>query len=197
MAAQGITAGSVIGNQGERGINDAYGTARDKAILAGTTEYGNVFNRGLQARQQAASEAQTGYQAALQGLTGLGSVRSSLDPNKWNADTKASAAFLPQTIYGAAQDTFSANRQNENADIAQSNANRAATASNINTGLNAVGGLSGLGSAASGLWDWGKKNLFGGGTQGTLGQDYLTNDYGWGTNTNAMDAFMQYGTSGD
>ena len=201
MAAQGITAGSVINNLGEKGISDAAGTARDKAILAGTTEYGNVFNRGMQARQQAANEAQTGYQAALQGLTGLGSVRDSLNPNKWNADVKTSAAYIPQTIYGAAQDTFNANMMNQNADLAQKNADRANTASLANTAVNAVGGLGGLWSGASNAWGWltgGGDALNGWNSSPGWGNSFTgTNDFLGTTGNNAMNSFLTYGSSGD
>jgi hypothetical protein len=56
LAAMGFSEG----DQGYQGVmtqqNNADNDARLKALLAGTTEYGNIFNRQLQARQQGASE---------------------------------------------------------------------------------------------------------------------------------------------
>ena len=161
-AAMGITIGSNANNDIERTIGTNEATSRNQGILQGTQEYQNVFNRGLAARQQGVTEANNTYDRAITGSNALGTIRDSLNPNKWATTQPASAAFVPQTIYGAGLDTFSANQANENAAQAQSNANRSANTSLLNTGLNAVGGLGGLWSGASNAYSW----LTGGGSGG-------------------------------
>jgi hypothetical protein len=178
-AAMGITLGSDANNDVERNIGVNEATQRNQAILQGMNQGNIEFNQGMGIRQQGEKEALDKYNSALSGNTNLTGVRQSLDPNKWNASTPAGAAYIPQTIYGAAQDTFNAQRQNENADIAQRN-------SNIQTGVGAVGalggisgiasGLSGLGGLASSAYG-GLKSLFGGGSQG------ITDQYGYGDPT--------------
>jgi hypothetical protein len=153
-AAMGITIGSNAQNDIERTIGTNEATSRNQGILAGTQEFNNVFNRGMQARQQGQKEALDKYNAAISGSSALGSARDSLNPNKWAADVPTSAAFQPQTIYGAAMDTFSANRQNENAEIA---AKQAQTQSYVDA-LRAAGGGGGLAGIAQGigsLWNTG------------------------------------------
>lgn len=161
-AAMGLTIGSNANNDIERTLGANRNDASNKAILAGTTEYQNVFNRGLQARQQGVTEANNVYDRAITGSASLGSTRDSLNPNKWLPTAPASAAYVPKSIYGAGLDTFSAQQAQENAAQAQSNANRTANMGAINTGLNAVGGLGGLWSGASNAWGW----LSGGGSGG-------------------------------
>lgn len=162
LAAQGITQGSTISNNAERNIGNTWTDASNKAILAGYQQGNTEFGQALQARQQGASELQNKYQAAQQGIGTLGTERNSLDPNAWNTKVPTSAAYVPQTIYGAAQDTFNAQRQNENADIA---AQQAKVDSGVSA-LRAAGGVSGvtsgIGSLMSGagsLWS-GAQNLW-------------------------------------
>ena len=178
LAAQGITNGSTISNNNEGIIGGNWNDASNKAILAGYQQGNTEYDQALRGRQQGYTEnlgqsqlqnseraqqfgeRQSGYQAALSGLTGLTSTRNSLDPNAWNSKVPTSAAYIPQTIYGAAQDTFNANMMNENAATAAKQANQT-TAVNAgrallgNQGIGGLFGSGGVGGAASGLWNWG------------------------------------------
>ena len=135
-----------------------------RATRRASTEYGQAlqarqqgYNENLgqsqlqnSERQQQFGERQSGYQAALSGLSDLTSTRQSLDPNNWNSKVPASAAYTPQTIYGAAQDTFNANMMNENAATAaqQANQSTAVNAGRALLGNSGIGGLFGSASAS-------------------------------------------------
>jgi hypothetical protein len=165
-AAMGITLGSNANNDIERNLGANRNDASNKAILAGYTQGNTEYDQALRARQQGYTEnlgkstlmnserqqqlgeRKDAYSAAVAGNSNLGSQIDSLNPNKWNTTVPTGAAYIPQTIYGAAQDTFNAQRQNENAEIA-GRQNTASTAAGL---LGAAGGLSGLGSAASSIW---------------------------------------------
>ncbi len=150
-AAMGITLGSNANNDIERNIGVNEATSRNQGILQGVNAYNQFYQNQL-----------AGYNANIQGSQALGNIRESLNPNKWASNVPTGAAYIPNTVYGAALDTFSANRQNENADIA---ASQAKTDSYINA-LRAAGGtqgitgiVNGIGSLASGagkVWDWAK-----------------------------------------
>jgi len=157
-AAMGLTMGSNAWNDQERSLGNTRIDAGNKAILAGYQQGNTEYDQALRARQQGAGEIQNKYSAALSGNTNLGGMRDSLDPNKWATKVPTGAAYIPQTIYGAAQDTFNAQRQNENADIAQRQ-------QNVNTGVGAIQALGGINGITSGLgnlwggaqnlWNWG------------------------------------------
>ena len=139
LAAQGLTQGSQISNTSESNINDAYGKARDNAILQGfqqgNTEYGQALagrtqqynenlgqSQNMTAQRTAAEKERTdAYQAALSGSTNLGATRDSLNPNSWAPKVSTSAVFQPLNAYGAAGDTLAANISNANIDQAKTN----------------------------------------------------------------------------
>lgn len=182
LAAQGITNGSSIMSQSDRTLGANRTDAGNKAILAGYQQGNTEYDQALKARgqrytenlgqsqlqnsmrQQQFGERTTAYDAAMKGSASLQSTRAGLNVNDWASKVPTGAAYVPETIYGAAQDTFNANRQNENADIAKS---QARTDSAINA-LRAAGGVSGIGTAIGGIgsalgsigtgasnaWDW-------------------------------------------
>lgn len=183
-AAMGITLGSGASNDIERNIGTNEATQRNQAILQGYQQGNTEFGQALQARQQGATEAQNKYTAGIQGLGALTSTRQSLDPNSWATKVPASAAYVPQNIYGAALDTFSANQANENAAQAQSNANRSATTGAITGGLSALGGYKGLSSLGSDIWSGGKSlwnwaSGLGGGGSGDFVSEPMGETYGY------------------
>lgn len=168
LAAQGITQGSNISNVSDRNLGSIRTDAGNKAILAGYQQGNTEFDQALRARAQGTGEAERSYAGAISGMGALGQTRESLDPNKWASKVPTGAAYIPQTIYGAAQDQFNAERQNENADIAKS---QATTDSYVNA-LRAAGGMQGIGSAVGAIapyagkaWDWASNYWGGGGAQ--------------------------------
>ena len=192
LAAQGITNGSTISNNNEGLIGANATDARNKAILAGYTQGNTEYGQALQARQQGYNEnlgqsqlqnserqqqfgeRQSGYQARPLRVVRPGHRRGSpLTSNAWNTKSSpASAAYTPQTIYGAAQDTFNANMMNENAATAAKQANQTSTVNAGrallgNSGIGGLFGSAGIGSAASGAWNWltgsGENDWFAGG----------------------------------
>ena len=198
LAAQGITNGSTISNNNEGLIGQNWNDASNKAILAGYQQGNTEYGQALAGRQEGAAELQNKYNAALQGSSALTSIRNSLNPNDWMAKTPASAAYIPQTIYGAAQDTFNANMMNQNADTAAKQANQS-TAVNAGRailgnsgicGLFGSGGIgnafSGIGNAASGLWNW-----------GTNQYNNLTDPNGWNSWNSGGNAGVMSGGMGD
>ena len=145
-AAQGLTMGSDPWMSMTRAQGNIRTDAGNKAILEGYKQGNTEFDQALAARRQGAGELEHGYDAARTGAAGLTEMRNSLNPNKWNPNVPGSAAYLPQSIYGAAQDTFNAGRMNENANIARGQAN---TESGVNI-LRALSGNSGLPGLISG-----------------------------------------------
>jgi hypothetical protein len=151
-AAQGLTMGSDPWMDMTRAQGNIRTDAGNKAILAGYQQGNTEFNQALAARQQGAGELQNRFTGATSGMSALGNARDSLNPNKWSPNVPASAAYLPKTIYGAAQDTFNAQRQNENARLAASQGN---TEAGVNI-LRALGGTQGLPGIYAGA-----KNIYG------------------------------------
>ena len=200
-AAMGITMGSDASNDVEKTIGTNEATQRNQAILQGYTQGNTEYTQAMQARQEAEKEAMDKYSGAISGSGALTSARQSLDPNAWMAKTPASANYAPETIYGAAQDTFNANMQNQNSDIAQRNANIASGSSLLKTlgGSSGIFGSGGITGAAGDLWG-GLKGLF-----GSSGDQGITDYYGgstptWGTDwsgglTNG-DTSYDYGDQG-
>jgi len=185
-AAMGLTIGSDPWSSIESSLSAGRTDAGNKAILAGYTQGNTEFNQALAARQQGAGELQNRYDAARTGSTALGGIRDSLNPNKWNPDVKASANYLPQTIYGAAQDTFNAQQMNENTDIVRNQAN---TDSAINA-IRALGGNAGIPGVISG-----GRELIGAGRDILSGAGGFLNSFG-GSNVPAgyadMNDFSSY-----
>jgi len=208
LAAQGLTQGSQISNNAERGINDAYGSARDRAILAGYTQGNTEYDQALRGRAQGYTEnlgkadlmnrerqqqfgERTGaFDRAMSGLTGLTGVRNSLNPNDWAAKSPTSAVFQPLNAYGAAGDTFSGNISNENIEAAR-------RGQNISGASSLLGAAGGIGGAASGLGSLfgGASNLWGG-YYGTGANTYGANF--WNGGQDDLSTFLQnndyYGT---
>ena len=137
-AAMGITLGSNASNDVENTIGTNAATSRNQGILKGVDAYNQLYQNQL-----------AGYNANVSGMSALTGVRDSLNPNKWAASVPASATYVPQTIYGAAMDTFNANKANENASQVASNASAANTA-------NYVKAAAGLAGTAYNVWsNWG------------------------------------------
>ncbi|MDM0057349.1 hypothetical protein [Variovorax fucosicus] len=164
LAAMGITLGSDASNTSERNLSSAQSDADMKAILAGTQEYGNVFNRQLAQRQQGVDEniKSSNLATALRqaqgnerlnmnsaNISSLGALQGVKDGTggKFQPFTGATA-LPPSNQYGAALDTY-------NAALAQQNADRAAATNRSNgvAGLagTALNNLGGIGTAVSGL----------------------------------------------
>jgi hypothetical protein len=170
LAAMGITMGSDASNSSERNLSNASSDADLKAILAGTQEYGNVFNRQLAQRQQGIDEnvkgsnmatalrgsqlnerigVQSSNMATINGLTG---GVSRVDP-KFSTYSTAASGGAPN-LYGAAQDEFNAMMSLENAGNAAS-ANRTNGAIRLATGvLGSRAATGALGSAWNAASDW-------------------------------------------
>lgn len=159
LAAMGITLGSDASNNSERVLGGTQNDADLKAILAGTQEYGNVFNRQLAQRQQGVDEnikgstlanAIRGQQvgeaqgnrasdmAALSALTG-----ARVDPKF--ASYAGATALPPPNMYGAATDTFNAEIAQENAARANSQARQQGNIGLAGAGLGLLGGANGVG----------------------------------------------------
>ena len=140
LAAMGITMGSNAYNDTQRNLANSESDAYQKAILAGTQEYGNVYNR------------------ALQGTAGLSNLKDSLDPTKHNTTLPAATGYTPANMYQAGMDTY-------NAGLAQQNADTAAQAAKTSGYMNLAGNVLGsngfwnaagpaIASGAGKLWDW-------------------------------------------
>lgn len=196
LAAMGITLGSDASNASERNLGNIQTDADNKAILAGTTEYGNVFNRDLALRQQGVSENQQNFANAnaLRGLQtseninrrasdastlgALGTAKAGTTPGF--ASFTGATALAPPNVYQAGMDQY-------NAGLAQDNAGAAADANhragNIAIGgavLNGLGGVSGIVNGAKNAYNW-ASNLWsgtgGGGYSGDPSSDLLSGDY--------------------
>lgn len=172
LAAQGITQGSRISDLTERELGNTRSDADMKAILAGTQEYGNVFNRGITARNTLNNERLNNFNA-------LNTARSGLTPkfSSYSTATTAPAA----DIYGAAGDQYRAQldalrvaQGNQNASAAAADANRQTNMGLLGGAIQGLGGLSGIGGLLGGAGNmlssgsnW-LSGLFGGGS----GYDY-------------------------
>lgn len=164
LAAMGLTMGSEGYNDSQRNLANADSDAYQKAILAGTTEYGNVFNRALQSRQQGVSEANTQYGAGLQGLNALGTLKDSLDPTKHMASVPGATSYSGPNVYNAGMDTYNANLALANAQNLATSNRQAGNMGLIGDIFQGQGGniMSGIGNLGSGIGDWfsGWKNAF-------------------------------------
>jgi hypothetical protein len=169
LAAQGITQGSRISDLTERELGNTRSDADMKAILAGTQEYGNVFNRGLQARQALNNERLNNFNA-------LNAAKGGLVPK---FSSYASATTAPAAdIYGAAGDQYRAQldalrvaQGNQNAQAAASDARRSTNAGLLGGVVQGLGGLSGIGGLLGGAGNF-LSGLFGG-NQSAAGGDSL------------------------
>lgn len=193
LAAMGITLGSDASNTSERNLSNAQSDSDMKAILAGTAEYGNVFNRDLAARQQGISENKDAFTMAnaLRGqqtqeninldasdaskMAALGGAKSSTTPGF--ASFTGATALAPPNVYQAGMDQY-------NAGLAQSNADSAARAGQqagwMNLGgqlLQGAGGLSGIWNGASNLLGGSWGGTEGGGYMGDASSDLLSSDW--------------------
>jgi len=180
LAAQGITQGSRISDLTERELGNTRSDADMKAILAGTQEYGNVFNRGITARNSLNNERLNNFNA-------MNSARSSVIP-KFNSYASATTAPAAD-IYGAAGDRYRADMDafrvaqgNQNANAAASDARRTTNMGLLGGAIQGLGGLSGIGGMLGGAGNW-LSGLFGG-DSGSAGYDYdamdsLMNSFGY------------------
>lgn len=156
LAAMGITLGSDISNNSERNLSLARTDADNKAILAGTQEYGNVFNRGLQARQQGVNEnlATSNLVNALRGqkVSEANSLTSGIGMYDPKFASYSSATTAPAAdVYGAARDNWAAAQTQygnalgaQNANAASSANRRAGNIALLSAGLSGMGGVGGL-----------------------------------------------------
>jgi hypothetical protein len=115
---QGLTEDSPAFQRAMLRLDKADTDAQNKALIAGTSEYGNRFNRSLLGRQQGFNEYKTDYSmpmAKYQGLMGIpmpaGNFQSFV-----NAQNPGGA-----NVYGAGQDQYTANLAGANAANAQNN----------------------------------------------------------------------------
>lgn len=168
MAAMGITLGSDASNTSERNLGNLRTDAGDKAILAGTTEAGNVFNRGMQARQQGIGEnVQTSNLSnALRGAQ-MGEATGALGAIKSNQPTfgsYAGATIAPANDqYGALADGWKAAQYNYGQQTGLQNAAAASQANQLSGGLGLLGSaLTGMGGI-KGIANW-----WGGGNNGMV-----------------------------
>lgn len=136
LAAMGITMGSNAYNDTQRNLANSESDAYQKAILAGTTEYGNVYNR------------------ALQGTAGLSNLKDSLDPTKHNTNLPAATGYTPGNIYQAGMDTYNAALAQQNADTAARAAERSGYANLAGAALGSDALWSNIGSGIGALWNW-------------------------------------------
>lgn len=136
LKSQGLTEDSPAFQRAMLRLDQADTDAQNKALIAGTTEYGNQYNRSLNNRQQSFGEYQTDYRAPMdtyQGLMGIGNPQGNFG-SFTTGQTPNSA-----NVYGAGQDTYTANLASANATNAQRN--------------NTTQGLFGLsGNIAKGGW---------------------------------------------
>lgn len=110
-AAMGLTTGSMANTSIEDDITNAYRTAGDTSIIKGVDAWNQLYDRQLQ-----------GYNANRGALGDITKAREGLNPNAWAAKVPASQTYTPESVYGSAMDTYSAGRQEENADITERNA---------------------------------------------------------------------------
>jgi len=115
---QGLTEDSPAFQRAMLRQNQADTDAQNKALIAGTSEYSNQFNRSLQGRQQAFGEYQTDYNAPMQQYQGLMGI----------AQPQGQFGSFTQTqnvggapVYNAGQDQYTANLAGANAKNAANN----------------------------------------------------------------------------
>ena len=115
---QGLTEDSPAFQRAMLRQNQADTDAQNKALIAGTSEYGNQFNRSLLGRQQAFGEYQTDYNAPMQQYQGLMGIAQ--PQGQFGSFTQAqNPGGAP--VYNAGQDQYTANLANANAKNAQNN----------------------------------------------------------------------------
>lgn len=190
LAAQGITEGSRIGDLTEREIGNNYSDADMKAILAGTQEYGNVFNRGLQARQQGFNEnvgasqlasqlRQSKQNADIAQIGAQGNIIQQFQNPKFSSYSSATTAPAAD-MYGAAGDQYRAQldalrvaQGNQNVQAAQSAQRNQTNLGLLGGAIQGLGGLSGIGGLLGGLGNT-VSGWFGGNSSSAGGSDPLT-----------------------
>ena len=172
LAAMGITMGSDAYNDTQRNLANQESDADLKAILAGTQEYGNVFNRQLALRNQGLDEQIKSNASNVASLGGLTSGLSFFKPEFSNFST--GAATVAPNIYGAGQDAWAAATGNMNA-MNASHANN--TAGNMGIASSVLGNLGGITSGLGNIWS-GISGLFGGGYSNDL-DDLISSNNGW------------------
>jgi len=115
---QGLTEDSPAFQRAMLRQNQADTDAQNKALIAGTSEYGNQFTRSLQGRQQAFGEYQTDYNAPMQQYQGLMGIAQ--PQGQFGSFTNAqNTGGAP--VYNAGQDQYTANVTNANVKNAQNN----------------------------------------------------------------------------
>jgi len=115
---QGLTEDSPAFQRAMLRQNQADTDAQNKALIAGTSEYGNQFNRSLQGRQQAFGEYQTDYNAPMQQYQGLMGIAQPQGQFGSFTNTQSTGGA---PVYNAGQDQYTANLANANAKNAQNN----------------------------------------------------------------------------
>jgi hypothetical protein len=118
LANQGIFANSDPYHSSMLQQDEADTDAQNKALIAGTAEYGNQFNRSLQNRQQGLGEYQYGYNEPLktyQGLMGIPQQETRF------GNYAQSPGANPADIYGASKDQYTQAQNQANATNASRN----------------------------------------------------------------------------
>lgn len=191
MAAMGITLGSDASNTSERNLGNVRTDAQDRAILAGTTEYGNVFQRQMAQRQQGIGEnAQTSnLVTALRGAK-MGEATGALSAIKSNQPTfgsyQGATIAPPNDQYGAAADGWKADQYMTGLLQNSINANQAASANRTSGNMS----LLGLGMNAFGLNNGGLGSTIKAGARG------LSNWWGGSPSDSSGYALSNYGAGG-
>lgn len=175
LAAMGVTLGSDASNNSERNLGNIATDASNKAILAGTTEYGNVFNRQMQQRQEGVNEnlSQSNLMNALRGQqVSEAKTLGNQTPYDPKFASYAGATTAPAAdVYGAARDSWAAAQQQYQNAVGAQNQALASQAGNRagNYGLLGIGagllGNKGVQSALGSAWN-GISNFFGSGGSG-------------------------------
>jgi hypothetical protein len=115
---QGLTEDSAAFQRAMLRLDQGDTDAQNKALIAGTNEYGNQYNRSLNNRQQAFGEYQTDYNAPMQQYQGLMGIAQ--PQGQFGSFTNAQNPGGAQ-VYGAGQDQYAAATANANAKNAQNN----------------------------------------------------------------------------
>lgn len=174
LAAMGITLGSNAYNDTQRNLANQESDADLKAILAGTQEFGNVFNRQMQLRNQGLDERIKTNASNMATFGGLTSGLSYFKPELQSFS--AGAPTVAPNIYGAATDAWNAATGNMNAMNAAQAGNRQGNLGLLGSVVSGLGGVGGIASGLGSLWN-GISGFFGGGSD-PIGDLYSSNN-GW------------------
>lgn len=124
LKSQGLTEGSDAWNAAVRNLGQTENDASLKALLAGTTEYGNIFNRQLAAnkysdalRGQQYDEAFKQHGIPFSDYSALSTAKSGLDPRFQSFQT--ATPYQAPNILDAASETYSDDVNRYNAEMAQ------------------------------------------------------------------------------